>query len=212
MVIPWPLRYLEARTGFASLEVVWPGLEQKSKSLHENFQVILSIWVGVRVASFAVTFWWFTFEGYIHNLFKRSQKLRPLLVKGQVQSVNTGEDTLVLREATGAGGHQVTVDSLSSSPGGCGWLRPGQYVQVQWCKYSLNIFPLSKYFPCPGGGPIGGRGQAEVQQDNQLDPGQTLSADVGPRGRGVTQCPYGEDYYQWYLEIFDKQSVNYKRL
>ena len=131
----------------------------------------------------------------------------PLFVKGQVQSVNTGEDTLVLREATGAGGHQVTVDSLSSSPGGCGWLRPGQYVQVQWCKYSLNIFPLSKYFPCPGGGPIGGRGQAEVQQDNQLDPGQTLSADVGPRGRGVAQCPHGENYYQWYLDISDKQSL-----
>ena len=50
-------------------------------------------------------------------------------VQGHVARVNRDEDVLVLSEAAD-GGHTVTVDSLSSSPGGCGWVRSGQYVQV----------------------------------------------------------------------------------
>ena len=68
------------------------------------------------------------------------------------------------------------------------------FERLEYLNLSQTCFKL--YKPCPGGGPAGGRGQAEVQQDHQLDRGQTLSADVGPRGRGVTQCPHWENYYQ----------------
>ena len=47
-------------------------------------------------------------------------------VQGRVKEVNTAENILVLEEA----GAEVIVDTLSASPGGCGWLALGQYIQV----------------------------------------------------------------------------------
>ena len=48
-------------------------------------------------------------------------------VQGRVTSVNISQDTLTLVDTSGG---QVTVDTISSSPGGCGWLGVDQYIQV----------------------------------------------------------------------------------
>ena len=47
-------------------------------------------------------------------------------IQGRVKEVNIGEDILVLEED----GAEVTVDTISASPGGVGGLETGQYLQV----------------------------------------------------------------------------------
>ena len=47
-------------------------------------------------------------------------------VQGRVKKVNIAEDIIVLEEE----GSEITVDTISASPGGCGWLETGQYLQV----------------------------------------------------------------------------------
>ena len=47
-------------------------------------------------------------------------------VQGRVKEVNIAEATIVLEE----GGSEITVDTISGSPGRCGRLEAGQFLQV----------------------------------------------------------------------------------
>ena len=64
-------------------------------------------------------------------------------VQGHVARVNRDEDA--------DGAPTVTVDSLSSSPGGCGWLRSGQYVQLVGQLVDGVRLRCSKITQCPHG-------------------------------------------------------------
>ena len=48
-------------------------------------------------------------------------------VQGRVTSVNISQDILTLVDTSGG---LVTVDDISSSPGGCDWVGVDQYIQV----------------------------------------------------------------------------------
>ena len=61
-------------------------------------------------------------------------------VQGRVKKVNIAEDIIVLEED----GAEVTVDTISASPGGIGWLEAGQYLQVVGQLVSADRVRCSK--------------------------------------------------------------------
>lgn len=61
-------------------------------------------------------------------------------VQGRVKKVNIAEDIIVLEEE----GSEITVDTISASPGGCGWLETGQYLQVVGQLISVDRVRCSK--------------------------------------------------------------------
>ena len=61
-------------------------------------------------------------------------------IQGRVKEVNIAEDILVLEE----NGAEVTVDTISASPGGVGGLETGQYLQVVGQLVSVDRVRCSK--------------------------------------------------------------------
>ena len=61
-------------------------------------------------------------------------------IQGRVKEVDTAEDILVLEED----GAEVTVDTISASPGGVGGLETGQYLQVVGQLVSVDRVRCSK--------------------------------------------------------------------
>ena len=61
-------------------------------------------------------------------------------IQGRVKEVNIAEDILVLEED----GAEVTVDTISASPGGVGGLETGQYLQVVGQLVSVDTVRCSK--------------------------------------------------------------------
>ena len=61
-------------------------------------------------------------------------------IQGRVKKVNIAEDILVIEE----NGAEVTVDTISASPGGVGGLKAGQYLQVVGQLVSVDRVRCSK--------------------------------------------------------------------